>query len=167
MITYDGYICGKTLLELGISPEIVSQSEEVFRAYPLKDILANPTISNDEKVRVISRLFPEEIKSFLCVMTLQGHIKNIDEIFESYEALYNKSKNILSATLYYVNKPDEKILKGFEETLKKKYKADGVVLECVEDKSLLGGYVLQAGDTRFDKSVSGSLKLLQNKLIRR
>ena len=167
MITYDGYICGKTLFELGISPDIVKKSEEVFREYPLKDILSNPTFSDDEKIRVIDRLFPKEIKAFLSVITLQGHINSIFEIFESYEALYNESKNILTAELYYVNKPTENILKGFEQTLKKKYKADEIVLKCTEDKSLLGGYVLQVGDTCFDKSVKGSLKLLQNKLIRR
>ena len=167
MITYDGYICGKTLFELGISPEAVHESRKIFESYPLKDILANPTFSDEEKVKVIDRLFPAEIKSFLSIMSLQGHIKNIDEIFESYDALYNKSRNILTAELFYVNKPDEKVIDGFIQMLKKKYVASDVVLKCTMDKSLLGGYVLQVGDTRFDKSVSGSLKLLQNKLIRR
>ena len=168
MIMYDAQICGEVLFELAPGEQAVREAKDIFAACPeLSGILANPTFSKEEKSAVIDRLFPNEIRSFLKVMTEFGHIYKINEIFDAYDHCVNSSRNILEAELYYVNRPDGSVMENFRETLKKKYGVSDVLLKTAEDKSLIGGYRLCVNGVEYDKSVSGTIKALQNRLKRR
>lgn len=168
MIMYDAQICGQVLFDMKVDKSIIDEADKVFKTCPeLSDILSNPTISKDEKYAVIDKLFPEEIRSFLKIMTEFGHINKIREIFEAYYSSMRRSRNILEAELFYVNKPDDETVEKFRQMLKKKYSVSDVLIKLTEDRNLIGGYKLVVGDMEYDKSVQGTIKALQNRLIRR
>lgn len=168
MIMYDAQICGQVLFEMKMEKSVVDEADRVFKTCPeLSDILSNPTFSKEERYAVIDKLFPEAVRSFLKIMTEFGHINKIGEIFEAYYSCLRKSSNILEAELFYVNKPDDETVGKFREMLKKKYGVSNVLIKLNEDEDLIGGYKLVVGDMEYDKSVQGTIKALQNRLIRR
>ena len=168
MIMYDAQVCGQVLFDLKPSEKSVDDARETFSVCPeLCEVLADPTVSATEKSGVVDRLFPEDLRNFLKVMIENGHIEKIDEIFDAYNHCLNESRNILEAKLYCVNKPDETVVGNFRETLKKKFGVSDVLIETAVDKSLIGGYRLLVNGVEYDKSVSGTIKALQNRLKRR
>lgn len=167
MIMYNHQICAEALYETGVSESDVNKAIELFdENEQLGELLSSPVFSKGEKYALVKKVFPENLHNFLCVMIDTGNISDISEIFEAYKEIILGKSNIIKAKLSYVNKPDVETQESFKNMLKKKYSAADVILELSEDRSLIGGYKLQIGDTVFDKSISGSLKAFRNKLVR-
>lgn len=167
MINSGVLACGETLFKIAPAYESVEKSRELLNDTFLKEALENPTVTQEEKYSVIKKLFPKDMRAFVCIITSQGYLKNIGEIFDVYENLYNSNNGIIKAKLYYVTKPSDEIAGGFKKALAKRFNAKTVIIELEKDSDLIGGYVLEVGDIRFDKSVKGSLDILKKKLVRR
>lgn len=126
------------------------------------------------------KLTVEQCYSFLektCGSTLNEHERNffkllaekkrllilpeISGFFEQYRAEYEKSINIkiTSATPL-----DAKEVERLSESLKKRLQHD-INLECMTDKTLIGGAVIQAGDLVIDGSVREKLARLSAQLL--
>lgn len=165
MIFYPEQVCGRALFELSPKEEDVKTAEALFDSCEeLKEVLASPAVEFAEKEKVIDRLFPDGLRSFLKVMCSFGHMERITEIFEAYEEELLKSKNILKADFYCVSRPDEAQIDKIKETLKKKYGVSDVLLDITEDEELIGGYRLEVEGVEYDKSFQGMIKALQNKI---
>ena len=159
---------GKVLYQLNVLKESILETQRLLKEVPeLLKTLENPTISFVQKQRVINRVFPKELHNFLCVVCKYKHAELLNEIFQAYQEHYNEQKNILSATLYYVTPPKAEQLEGIKKFLKKQYHTQAVALKLKEDKSLVGGFVLRAGDREYDWSLIGRYKKLKQKLTRR
>ena len=74
---------------------------------------------------------------------------------------------ILKAELLYVTRPAEEQENKMKEFLRSQFSAREVELTLTEDKSLVGGFVLRAGDREYDWSLIGRYKKLKQKLTRR
>ena len=56
---------GKVLFELQIPEEYVQETREIFKAVPdLAELFMNPTVPMKKKLKVIDRVFPEEMHNF-------------------------------------------------------------------------------------------------------
>ncbi|MGH8558439.1 MAG: F0F1 ATP synthase subunit delta [Methylococcales bacterium] len=87
-------------------------------------------------------------------------ISRIQSLFEAYRAADEGFIETELRTAFPLNKDAEKQLaKTLEKLLKRK-----VLFKIEEDKSLIGGVVIRAGDTVIDASVSGQLQKLAKKL---
>lgn len=158
----------EVLYELGISEEAVRDTKEIFKSVPkVKELLENPVVAFSQKERVISRIFPGEMQSFLKVVCRHHKIDKIEEIIEAYKSYSLKKKNILKAVLYYVTEPGEEQKAGIRKFLAGEFSADEVQLVLIEKKELIGGFVLQAGGREFDWSLLGRYRNLKQKLTRR
>lgn len=165
MIFYPEEVCGRVLFELSPKAESVKASRELFESCDeLKDALASPAVEIKEKEKVIDRLFPEDMRSFLKVMCQWGHMDKISDIFDAYDEEVLKSKNILKAELYCVCPPEKAQTDKIKETLKKKYGVSDVLLEVNTDEALMGGYRLEVNGVEYDKSVQGMIRALQNRI---
>lgn len=158
----------KALYELSVPEEAVSETEKIFRSTPqLKGTLENPLVSLKEKEHVIDRVFPQEMKNFLKVACKYQKISSIYDILEAYGNYSRKQKGILKAVLTYVTKPEEAQKEKMEDFLRREFGAKEVILTLREDKSLIGGFILSAGDKEFDWSLRGRYNNLRQKLTRR
>lgn len=72
---------------------------------------------------------------------------------------------ILKATLRYAVLPSERERELLKSKLKTAARATEVILEEEHDPSLLGGYVLQVGDTLFDNSDQTAFRQLEEQLM--
>ena len=158
----------KTLYELSVPTEAVQTTKEIFREVPgLSESLENPLVPFEEKSRVIDRVMPDEMKNFIKVTCKHRNIALLEEIFEDYEEICRKEKKILHAVMRYVTKPKDEQLKGIKAFLCREFQATDAEIEMIEDKSLIGGFILQADGREFDWSMRGRYRMLQQKLTRR
>lgn len=158
----------KVLYELNMNREAIQKAEEIFAEVPqLKDVLINPTIREENKFKVIDRVFPEEIRNFLKVACRHHRMELIGDIFKAYHQYCDEQNKILNAVLTCVEPPSEVQLNKMKAFLCKKYDAVKADIEIVQDKALLGGFVLRVGCDEFDWSLQGRLNRLEQKLTRR
>ena len=151
----------KTLYELSVSTEAVQTTKEIFREVPgLAESLENPLVPFEAKSRVIDRVIPDEMKNFIKVACRHRNIGLLNEIFENYEEICRRHKNILHAVMRYVTPPKDEQLKGIKAFLCREFQAEQAEIEMIEDKSLIGGFVLQADGREFDWSMRGRYRML-------
>ena len=154
----------KVLYELNMNREAIQKAEEIFAEVPqLKDVLINPTIREEKKFKVIDRVFPEEIRNFLKVACRHHRMELIGDIFKAYHQYCDEQNKILNAVLTCVEPPSEVQLNKMKAFLCKKYDAVKADIEIVQDKALLGGFVLILGCDEFDCSIKGRLNRLEQK----
>lgn len=157
---------GKVLYGLLVSPESVNKAAALLREAPqLWETLKSPVVPLIQKQKAIDKIFPGELKSFLCVVCKYGHAELLEEIFQAYQETYNRQKHILTAVLYYVTLPSKEQEEKIKSFLKRTYNTAEVALKFEEDKSLVGGFILRTKDQEFDYSLKGRINALQQKLI--
>lgn len=156
---------GQALFELALSQKEIEDGRKILRENPeLKDALRNPTISFQEKERVIDRIFSESVGSFLKVICRNDDAECLEEAFEYYDEQMRKKNKVLVGTLTYVTKPQEAQISRIRKYLKKEYQAEDVILELKEDASLIGGFILKVGDRVMDRSLKGKLEMMTQNL---
>ena len=154
------------LYELPIEKESIKSAQECFKNVPmLKEILANPTIDNQKKWNIIERVFPKEMHAFLKKVSDSGRIAKIEQIFGAYEQYVEEQEGVVLAKLFYVTEPNEEQKSGFVDFIKKEYGCQKVKLQLVEDRSLLGGFLLKIGSIEYDYSLLGKLNGIRQQII--
>jgi len=168
MITSQAANYAKVLYSLGIGEESVHRAEQILTENrELVNALGNPIIKKQEKEAVVNDIFSNDIRGFINVLCNNQCIGIFDKIFEAYETIILDSKNLITAKLSYVTRPDDAEIKQIKDMVCNKYKKAGVILTLEEDTSLIGGFVLAVGDMEYDKSIKGTLSELQKALVRR
>lgn len=158
----------KVLYELSIPEDEVRQSMTICREVPqLVSVLADPTVAKEHKHVLIERIFPERMHSFLKKASDMGRAENLQGIFEAWETYVRERRNQLKSVLLYVTPPTQEQQEGFVRFLKTKYGCSDAGLTLVQDKSLLGGFILRIGSTEYDYSLRGRLNGLRRQMIRR
>ncbi len=150
------------LLELDADRESVRTAAEILSSEEIRTALLSPDVTAEEKLNIAQKAFPAGIGQF--ILDNPDCIGLMDDISERFERLKLKRLNAEKCTLYCVAQPDEKTLDELTEKIKEKLGLDEAVIEVVIDKSLIGGYVLEAGGMLYDKSLKTSVKKLRNEL---
>ena len=161
----------RVLAELPVPEEDVRTAKEVFQNVPeLKDILASPLVSGEAKERVIDRVFrgfPRSFCNFLKVACLHEKTGQMEAILECYGEILRERKGILSAGILCVTPPSGAQLEGFREFLCRRHQKNEVEFTVRQDPSLIGGFILRAGDFEYDYSLRGKYRRLEQQLTRR
>ena len=155
----------KVLYELKISPETAADTAVMLESIPeILQVLTNPIVSQEEKHKVIDRIFPEELRNFMKVLCRYQKAQNAKEIFKKYQEYYNEQQNILNAELFYVIPPKEEQLNGIRKYLCDRYHTADAVVKLREKTDLIGGFLIRTGDEEIDYSLKGRIDALQQKL---
>ena len=159
---------GKVLFELGISEDAVETAKQLYlQSEELRKVLNSPIVTRAQKHRIIDKLFPQEMHSFLKKVCDYNEAEILPDIFSAYEIWRRESQGILVGTLYYMTEPTKAQLRNIEQGLCKKLGCQQLQLTLEEDHSLIGGFVIRIGDLEIDQSILGSLNGLKQKLTRR
>ncbi|MDD6255119.1 MAG: ATP synthase F1 subunit delta [Eubacteriales bacterium] len=140
---------------------LLTESEELTEA------LTSPIVSKSEKRAVIDKLFPESTRNFFKIMSDYGDVEYAEDMFSAYDALVLDDRNAVSAEFRYVTEPDDAQISRLKQKIAKDYKKESVELNLVEDKSLIGGFVLTVGDYVLDQSVKTSIQKLRRHFAER
>ena len=158
----------KVLYGMPVSITTVQETENLFQENPeLTQCLGNPLVSFEAKSRIIDRTVPQDMRSFVKVACRYHKTDLFDEIFNEYQELCRKDAGVLQAVLICVTPPGDEQLEGIKAFLCREFQAESAEIEMIEDKSLIGGFILQADGREFDWSMRGRYRMLQQKLTRR
>ena len=158
-VVADNY--AKVLIDLGIADEDVETMRALLNDESLYAALENPFISKHSKNSVIDQLFPEAVRNFVKVISDNGDIALVGEMFQTYDQLVLDRENKVRATFTYVTKPDDAQVEKLKRLICKQYGKDGVELTLQEDPSLVGGFILTVGDSVLDKSLKTAILRMQ------
>ena len=146
----------------------MEKAEGIYKeSAELQQILKSPIVNYENKVKVVEKIFPAEIHSFLKLVCYYNKGAYLSEIFQYYRELVKQENSILSAELYYVVSPTEAYITQMKEFLKNKYQAKEIELNLIQDTTLIGGFLLQVGNMQYDCSTRGAVTRLSQKLVRR
>lgn len=87
------------------------------------------------------------------------------EILKHLERIKNNDLKIVSAKVTGASPLTKYTEDEVRHALKKRYKAEDVILELQEDKTLVGGVKIEANDEIIDLSFKNKLNQLQNHLL--
>ena len=154
----------KEMKRLSVSPEDVKQTVELLEALPqVKVDFENSTVELEKKIHLIEMIFPKQIRDFLELLCDHHDFNLFSEIVEAYNEELRKVENNpnLAVQISYVVPPTEDQLNKMKEFLKEKCHADALDVTLKEDKSLLGGFIIRAGNEEYDWSMRGRLQQIE------
>ena len=154
----------KEMKRLSVSPEDVKQTVELLEALPqVKVDFENPTVELEKKIHLIEMIFPKQIRDFLELLCDHHDFNLFSEIVEAYNEELHKVENNpnLAVQISYVVPPTEEQLNKMKEFLKEKCHADALDVTLKEDKNLLGGFIIRAGNEEYDWSMRGRLQQIE------
>ncbi|MCD8095421.1 MAG: F0F1 ATP synthase subunit alpha [Ruminococcus sp.] len=155
------------LFDSAASDEDITQTRDIWRTNEdLRTVLLNPAVEITEKNRVIQRVFPDSVCSFLTALTNKGSLGEIDLALAEYEKIKLEKNKTILAELTCAQQPDDELIEQIKKTVSEKYDAKSVKVDVKIDAEIIGGYILRVGDKLYDKSVKSAMKSLREKLVK-
>ena len=157
--------------EQGTADEIKKELEalaEIFGSAPeLGRFLSAPTINFSEKLAVLEKAFKGKVSdisyNLLCVVTEKGRASLIPSIAEDYKNRWHEMKNIaevkVTTSVPLGDSLRNKLKAKLEAVMKK-----SVTLTETVDPSIMGGIVINYGNTMMDGSVKTKLEAVQKQI---
>ena len=149
--------------------KIVADAQLISSAMESRDLVLlcqSPIIKADKKQAAFKAIFDgkvDELTSrFLNLITSKGRESLIPNIMTSVVDLYNESQNIVSAKLTTAVKADSKTIKAINDQIESEGKNVDIKTEI--DPDIIGGYILEIGDTVLDASVRRKISDLRKEL---
>lgn len=154
----------KEMEKLSVSADDVRQTAEVIKTLPqiMADV-EDPTFELEKKHRMIDMVFPAQITDFLKLLCDKQDFGLLSQIVEAYEEERRKEQAIdcIKVTITYVVPPTDEQLEKIETFVKDKYHALTLDTSMQEDKNLLGGFIIRAGNDEYDWSMRGRLQKIK------
>lgn len=148
----------------------VSSLEDALRivksSSELVDTLDNPNITPAEKEKVVDDLFAPSVKKVIFDLSKDCRIDALEDIVTEYIHVLDKQSNVADAVIYCVTPPDEKQLEGIKEFICKEENASKANVEIVEDKELIGGFIVRVSDREYDFSLKSKLDKIKSQVIK-
>lgn len=158
-VVADNY--AKVLFDMNLASDQIEEMRALLGDKELSEVLASPFTRKLSKHNIIDKLFPKSVCNFVKVMCDNEDIALAGEALDAYDALELKKRGAIKATFTYVTKPDDAQIGKLKEKICKMYGKNEVVLELEEKPALVGGFILQVGDTVLDKSIRTSILKMQ------
>ena len=130
-------------------------------------LLRNPIVRYDYKLRVLNKVFDKHVNeltsNFFGLICRKNRASILPEVSKVFVSLYHDYKGIVRANVSTAVDLSSSLKQEFEAIITK---ATGkkVDLETTVDESLLGGYVLNIGDSQIDDSLKSKLNNLRREL---
>lgn len=131
-----------------------------------KDIISNPTVSNQTKSDIIKNTFAGKLQpetlNFLYLLIKKGRLGQLGSICEMIIHLVNQSENLTQVRLTAATavSDTEKSQIATKFLGNRKYEIESIV-----NPELVGGFVLEFDNKILDNSISTQLQILKNNLI--
>jgi F-type H+-transporting ATPase subunit delta len=160
----------KSLLDLAIDK---GQLEKVFvdvqwlaqllkRSRDFSNLLRSPIIKNEKKEKIVDAVIKGRVSeitsSFVHLLITKGRESTLSEMITSFIAQYKQYNNIYTVKLTTATPINDELKQAITDQIRKTSEMQNIELEMVVDESLIGGFVLEAGDKLIDTSVAHGLR---------
>ena len=166
----------KSLLELAVEQgklEAVRADMDTFQSgmtqRDLYLLMKSPIVHADKKISILKAIFADKLDpltlSFLNICVQKGREPYLTDMASAFVDQYRTKKNILSLKVTSATPLDEQVSNRIKEAVKASGAAKGEIqLDSVVDPSLIGGFVLELGDQRYDASILRKLDMLRKEI---
>lgn len=146
--------------------EKLNEYNAVFTEFnDLQKLLSVPTITLSDKLNIISKVFKNDniAYNFLCVLVEKKRINNFESIVNEFNKIYNSFRNIIEITattsIPLTDETRQKLIDKLSQKSGKKVK----LIETVSP-DILGGIIINYGNTQIDNSIRGKLRDITKQL---
>jgi F-type H+-transporting ATPase subunit delta len=157
--------------EDAVYKEMQTLSQSFFDMPDIKSVFDNPLITLEKKAKVLiiaagGDEISQTTKDFIHFVMQKKKESFMFFISMSYQRLYRKSKNIISAEIVSAQELNDKAIAEIISIIKKNFKGEkSVLLDKKVDESLIGGFVLTIEkNKRLNLSIAGELQALKRDL---
>jgi len=149
----------------GVVDEVTEQLSRLVDDYlggspQLRAAFASPRIDEDEKIRVIDRIFGDEfhpiLVKFLKVMAGRDRLAHVNAVRDAAESIHDEMMGRAVASVQTAVPLDDALRSEITKQLGSLINKQVRLRESV-DPELIGGMVIRVGDRVFDSSVSNQL----------
>ncbi|WP_026998953.1 ATP synthase F1 subunit delta [Eisenibacter elegans] len=134
----------------------------------LRVALKNPVIRGFKKRAVLQQLFAEKVQPFtlnlLMLMADKNRANVLFDISKAFAELYDIAQNIQQVLVTSATTLDEATLAALQTKLSNEL-GKRVVLTAKENPDLIGGLIVQIGNTQIDLSIKNSLQRLTYQFV--
>ena len=148
-----------------IGEELLLLSSALTASKQLNAFFKNPTFAEAQKLEVFSKTFPgltPMTKSFLKVLTERSHLYLIPEIYNEYNSLLLKFKNLTVVKLITASSLQESYGQNLLNSLKTLTNSKDIILNVAYNPKLLGGLILEYKSASIDASILKEFSLFFN-----
>jgi F-type H+-transporting ATPase subunit delta len=144
-------------------------SETFAGSHELREVLMNPSIVNEQKLKVLDAIAGRigmipQVRNFLAVMMDHQRLSELDEILTEYHAIADEQSGMAEAEITSAHPLNDQDRAELEAQVSKV--AGGRVRATYrEDATLLGGAVVRIGSTVYDGSLRGQFQQLKQRLV--
>jgi len=132
-------------------------------------VLNNPTIAASNKLNIVKAVFEGKISDIsLKLINLLGQkdrLNLLDKITVAFNELYKNFKQIKEATVITAIPLDASLETAIFNKIKTLSGSNEIRLTNKIDPSIIGGFILNIDDLRYDASISGKLAKIKSKLV--
>jgi F-type H+-transporting ATPase subunit delta len=135
----------------------------------LRELLLNPSIPTAKRLSILDAVNTRvgcgvQVRNFLAVLIRHERLSALSEIFEEYRSEMNRRLSISDAEVVTARPLKEPERAELERRVTE---LAGMRVNATfrEDKSLIGGAIVQIGSTIYDGSVRGQLERLKERLV--
>ncbi|HVZ57037.1 MAG TPA: ATP synthase F1 subunit delta [Chitinophagaceae bacterium] len=129
------------------------------------NVLKSPIIKADKKEKIVAAVTEGHVSeltaAFNRLLIAKGRESYLPEVITSFISQYKVHKNIHTVKLTTAGPISDSLRSAIIEQVRKTSGYQQIELEEKEDKSLIGGFVLQIGDKLVDASVLYDLKQIE------
>lgn len=134
----------------------LNQIADVLEAEPaFVSLLEVPTLDVSERIGILRKVIGDgdgTVERFLCLLVEKHRISRIGEIRTDFNRLYHEAFGIAEVFVTTAVALSDKQREELKTTLGKKFHKTVTLRESV-DPAILGGMIVQYGDTRMDNSL--------------
>ena len=148
-----------------ITEKSLDEALDLLQMVPeIQKHLDDPTASQENREKLIRKLFPLEIRGLLGLLSRDHQVSELAALKKEYGALRSEEKEPLNCVLEYVTEPTDKQSDGIIRFLKEKYPGRVLNLTKKQNTDLGNGFVLRAGSEEYDWSMKGRAALLKKRI---
>lgn len=129
-------------------------------------MLRSPIIKSDKKLAIVKAVFKDKLSplsnAFIELLIKKGREFFLGEMAESYISQYKAMKHIHDVSLTTAVKISDELSQAIKDKVASSLKGGIIDLKLKVDETIIGGFVLEAGDKLFDASIIRDLKDIKN-----
>jgi F-type H+-transporting ATPase subunit delta len=160
--------------EQNLTDVVVGNMRELYKNLnenqELMRFLCSPVVKLSEKEKLVeevfSRQFHEISVDFMKLVIQHRREEHLIAMCRRVEAMYREKFGIRQLKLISVIDLNQSIRNQIEKTVKAALNAESLEISTEINSDLIGGFVLDMDDLRYDASVKSQIASLRNKIIK-
>ncbi len=132
-------------------------------------ILKSPVITPDKKQAILESVtngkVSELVAGFNRLLILKGREANLPEIITAFIEQYKEIKDIFVVKLTTATEASDTLKNTLIDKIKATTSLQNIELKAEVDPDIIGGFVLQMGDTLVDASISYDLNMIKQQFM--